>query len=132
MPYGARIVQLPDNFKIEINIRNGVVHIFFIDNKNDKVVFGTGFFIDQKGFRCFEKYREEGRKLILERLKDSIVSDICTFISGNYEGENIPGVRYHSIKGCLDIESYREDWFVYYRLICLEKDILEHYTDPEE
>ena len=132
LPHGARFAQLPNNFKLDISIRNDMVYIFFLDDKNNDVVFSTVLFIGYEGFKCFGRFSEKGQKLLLERLNETIVSDICTFLSGKYEGEIFIDAPYHSISGCFDIEGYKEDWVVYYNLICIDEDILEEYTAPEE
>ena len=131
LPHGARFAQLPNNFKLDISIRNDMVYIFFLDDKNNDVVFSTVLFIGHEGFKCFGRFSEKGQKLLLERLNETIVSDICTFLSGKYEGEILIDAPYHSISGCFDIESYKEDWLVYYNLICIDDDILEEYKAPE-
>ena len=132
LPHGARFAQLPINFKLNISIENDVVFLDFIEEQSNEVVFGTFFFIDYDGYKSFDDFSEKGQELLLGRLNETIVSDICTFISGKYEGEVDPEEPYHSISGCFDINAYMDDWLVYYNLISDDEDILDEYTDPEE
>ena len=69
---------------------------------------------------------------MLERLTEAILSDICTFISGKYEGVRDPEEPYYSINGCLDIDCYMTIWVGYYDIFSDDDDILDEYTDPEE
>ena len=132
LPGGARFVQLPGCFKVDISIENDMVFVDFIDDKSNESLFYSFFFIDADIHKSFDDFSRKGQRLLLGRLREAIVSDICTFISGKYEGVNEPDEPYYSIGGCLDIDTYMENWLAYYELISDDDDILDEYSDPEE
>ena len=70
--------------------------------------------------------------LLLERLSEVILADICSFVSGEYEDGKEPELPYHPMGGCFDIDAYVDNWLEYYDLISDDEDILDEYTDPEE
>jgi len=132
LPRGVRFVQLPSDFKVDISIANDVVFVEFLDWKTSESLFFSFFFIDDDWHKSFDDFSEKGQELLLERLKDAIVNDISIFVSGKYEGVSEPEEPYYSYNGCLDIDTYMENWEAYYDLISDDEDILDEYTDPEE
>ena len=132
LPRGVRFVQLPSDFKVDISIANDVVFVEFLDWKTSESLFFSFFFIDDDWHKSFDDFSEKGQELLLERLKDAIVNDISIFVSGKYEGVSEPEEPYYSFNGCLDIDTYMENWEAYYDLISDDEDILDEYTDPEE
>lgn len=132
LPDGARFVQLPSDFKVDISIENDMAFVDFIDFKSNVSLFYSFFFIDADKYKSFDDFSEKGQRLLLERLREAIVGDISTFISGKYEGVSEPDEPYYSINGCLDIDTYMEIWLGYYDLISDDDDILDEYSDPEE
>ncbi len=132
LPHGARFAQLPSNFKVDISIENDMMLVDFIDWKSNESLFFSFIFIDADKYKSFDDFSEKGQELLLDRLREAIVGDICTFISGKYEGVSDPDEPYYSINGCLDIDAYMEIWLGYYDLISDDEDILDEYTDPEE
>ncbi|MEE1081718.1 MAG: hypothetical protein U0L19_11480 [Bacteroidales bacterium] len=132
LPHGARFVQLPNDFKVIICIKNNVLKVDFVGMKSNASLCYSLAFIDADVYKSFDDFSKKGQKLLLERLREAIVSDICTFISGKYEGVSYPEEPYYSIGGCLDIDSYMAIWVGYYDIFSDDDDILAEYTDPEE
>ena len=132
LPHGARFVRLPNNFKVAIRIKSDVLEVDFIGLKSNASLCCSRAFIDADVHKSFDDFSRKGQRLLLGRLSEAIVSDICTFISGKYEGVNEPDEPYYSIGGCLDIDTYMENWLAYYELISDDDDILDEYSDPEE
>ena len=124
LPRGVRFVQLPSDFKVDISIANDVVFVEFLDWKTSESLFFSFFFIDDDWHKSFDDFSEKGQELLLERLKDAIVNDISIFVSGKYEGVSEPEEPYYSFNGCLDIDTYIENWEAYYDLISDDEDIL--------
>ena len=131
-PHGAVFVKLPDYFKVEISIKNDMVLLDFMDGKNNETIFVSFFFIDNDEHRSFDDFSQKGQELLLERLSEVILADICSFVSGEYEDGKEPELPYHSMGGCFDIDAYVDNWLEYYDLISDDEDILDEYTDPEE
>ena len=132
LPHGARFVRLPNNFKVAIRIKSDVLEVDFIGLKSNASLCCSRAFIDADVYKSFDDFSRKGQKLLLERLTEAILSDICTFISGKYEGVRDPEEPYYSIKGCLDIDCYMTIWVGYYDIFSDDEDILDEYTDPEE
>ena len=132
LPHGARFVRLPNNFKVAIRIKSDVLEVDFIGLKSNASLCCSRAFIDADVYKSFDDFSRKGQKLLLERLTDAILSDICTFISGKYEGVRYPEEPYYSINGCLDIDCYMTIWVGYYDIFSDDEDILDEYTDPEE
>ena len=132
LPHGARFVRLPNNFKVAIRIKSDVLEVDFIGLKSNASLCCSRAFIDADVYKSFDDFSRKGQKLLLERLKDAIVNDISIFVSGKYEGVSEPEEPYYSFNGCLDIDTYMENWEAYYDLISDDEDILDEYTDPEE
>lgn len=132
LPHGARFVRLPNNFKVAIRIKNDVLEVDFIGLKSNVSLCCSRAFIDADVYKSFDDFSRKGQKLLLERLTEAILSDICTFISGKYEGVRDPEEPYYSINGCLDIDCYMTIWVGYYDIFSDDEDILDEYTDPEE
>ena len=105
-PHGARFVRLPNNFKVAIRIKSDVLEVDFIGLKSNASLCCSRAFIDADVYKSFDDFSRKGQKLLLERLTEAILSDICTFISGKYEGVRYPEEPYYSINGCLDIDCY--------------------------
>ena len=131
-PHGARFVQLPNDFKVIICIKNDVLKVDFVGMKSNASLCYSLAFIDADVYKSFDNFSKKGQKLLLERLREAILSDICTFISGKYEGVSYPEEPYYSINGCLDIDSYMAIWVGYYDIFSDDEDILDEYIDPEE
>ena len=132
LPQGARFAQLTQNFKLEINIERDVLFIKFYDEQSEELLFGTYEFVDwEEDFKSLDDFTEKGQELILERLREAIVTDVCAFVSGNYENLADPGIPYHSKNGCMDMDAYKQIWASYYTLICDDDDILDEYEAPE-
>ena len=131
-PHGARFVQLHNDFKVIICIKNDVLKVDFVGMKSNASLCYSLAFIDADVYKSFDDFSKKGQKLLLEKLREAIVSDICTFISGKYEGVSYPEEPYYSINGCLDIDSYMAIWVGYYDIFSDDEDILDEYTDPEE
>ena len=132
LPQGARFAQLSQNFKMQISIENDILFIDFFDEKSEELLFGTYEFVDwEEDYKSFDDFTEKGQDLILERLREAIVTDVCAFVSGNYENLADPGIPYHSINGCMDMDAYKQIWASYYALICDDEDILDEYESPE-
>ena len=129
---GARFAQLPSSFRLDISIKNDMLWLDFFDGDSGKLVFDTFSFIDEDLYKSFDDFSKKGQQLLLERLSDAIVGDISTFIGGKYEGVAEPDEPYFSIGGCLDINTYMDNWLAYYELISDDEDILNEYIDPEE
>ena len=106
LPHGARFVRLPNNFKVAIRIKSDVLEVDFIGLKSNASLCCSRAFIDADVYKSFDDFSRKGQKLLLERLTEAILSDICTFISGKYEGVRDPEEPYYSINGCLDIDTY--------------------------
>ena len=132
LPHGARFVRLPNNFKVAIRIKSDVLEVDFIGLKSNASLCCSRAFIDADVYKSFDDFSRKGQKLLLERLTEAILSDICTFISGKYEGVRYPEEPYYSINGCLDIDCYMTIWVGYYDIFTDDEDILDEYTDPEE
>jgi hypothetical protein len=132
LPRGARFVRLPNNFKVAIRIKNDVLEVDFIGLKSNASLCCSRAFIDADVYKSFDDFSRKGQKLLLERLTEAILNDICTFISGKYEGVRDPEEPYYSINGCLDIDCYMTIWVGYYDIFSDDEDILDEYTDPEE
>ena len=132
LPHGVRFVQLPNDFKVIICIKNNVLKVDFVSMKSNASLCYSLAFIDADVYKSFDDFSKKGQKLLLEKLREAIVSDICTFISGKYEGVSYPEEPYYSINGCLDIDSYMAIWVGYYDIFSDDEDILDEYTDPEE
>ena len=132
LPHGARFVRLPNNFKVAIRIKSDVLEVDFIGLKSNASLCCSRAFIDADVYKSFDDFSRKGQKLLLERLTEAILSDICTFISGKYEGVRYPEEPYYSINGCLDIDCYMTIWVGYYDIFSDDEDILDEYTDPEE
>ena len=132
LPHGARFVRLPNNFKVAIRIKSDVLEVDFIGLKSNASLCCSRAFIDADVYKSFDDFSRKGQKLLLERLTEAILSDICTFISGKYEGVRYPEEPYYSMNGCLDIDCYMTIWVGYYDIFSDDEDILDEYTDPEE
>ena len=132
LPHGTRFVRLPNNFKVAIRIKSDVLEVDFIGLKSNASLCCSRAFIDADVYKSFDDFSRKGQKLLLERLTEAILSDICTFISGKYEGVRYPEEPYYSINGCLDIDCYMTIWVGYYDIFSDDEDILDEYTDPEE
>ena len=130
--HGARFGQLHNDFKVIICIKNDVLKVDFVGMKSNASLCYSLAFIDADVYKSFDDFSKKGQKLLLEKLREAIVSDICTFISGKYEGVSYPEEPYYSINGCLDIDSYMAIWVGYYDIFSDDEDILDEYTDPEE
>ena len=125
-------MRLPNNFKVAIRIKSDVLEVDFIGLKSNASLCCSRAFIDADVYKSFDDFSRKGQKLLLERLTEAILSDICTFISGKYEGVRDPEEPYYSINGCLDIDSYMAIWVGYYDIFSDDEDILDEYTAPEE
>ncbi len=123
---------MPNDFKVIICIKNDVLKVDFVGMKSNASLCYSLAFIDADVYKSFDDFSKKGQKLLLEKLREAIVSDICTFISGKYEGVSYPEEPYYSIGGCLDIDSYMAIWVGYYDIFSDDDDILAEYTDPEE
>ena len=133
LSHGARFIQLPEKFKVDISINKEVARVNFIDEQNYLIVHSTVVFIGNDPERTLDRFTEKGQMLIHERLSDAIISDIAAFMSRNYSNEENPGVTNHQISGCFDIVAYNEDWHGYYRVVTSDyNDILDEYIDTEE
>ena len=136
-PYGFEIafssaLDPKQDFRSLVSVPGGG-KLSFIVNENVLKIVPT-VKAEEKQFVSVSKgiSSKKGQKLLLERLREAIVSDICTFISGKYEGVSYPEEPYYSINGCLDIDSYMAIWVGYYDIFSDDEDILDEYTDPEE
>ena len=96
LPHGARFVRLPNNFKVAIRIKSDVLEVDFIGLKSNASLCCSRAFIDADVYKSFDDFSRKGQKLLLERLTEAILSDICTFISGKYEGVRDPEEPYYS------------------------------------
>ena len=132
LPHGARFAQLPNNFKVNICIKNDILVVDFMGLKSNVSLRYSLALIDADVYKSFDDFSKKGQKLLLERLREAIVSDICTFISGKYEGVSDPEEPYYSLNGCLDIDSYMAIWVGYYDIFSDDEDIFDEYSDPEE
>lgn len=129
---GARIAQLVSNFEVKIKIVKRVVFLDFVDDQTATLLFQTFFPIDYKGYKDFDDFSEKGQRLLLERLSEVIVSDICAFVLGKYDGVAYPDEPYYSFNGCFDIVPYMGYWAGCYNLISEDEDILDEYIAPAE
>ena len=131
LSHSAIFAQLPECFRLNVNIIRDVVHLDFIDEHNSELLFGTFFILDGEGYRSFDDFTKKGQKLLLERLSQAILDDVCSFISGVYEDTECPEGPYYCDNGCFCINAYMDHWQEYYDLFSNDEVILKEYTDPE-
>ena len=131
-PNGARIANVSGSFGVKIKIIKGLVFLDFIDDQTGTIIYRTFFPVEHKGYRSFENFREKGQELLLVRLSEVIVSDICTYITGKYDDEEYPEEPYYTFNGCFDIALYMRYWAVCYDLISDDEDILDEYINPDK
>ncbi len=81
LPHGARFAQLPNNFKVNICIKNDILEVDFVGQKSNASLCYSLAHIDADVYKSFDDFSKKGQKLLLERLREAIVGDICTFIS---------------------------------------------------